>query len=260
MKTMQEVKMKFCIWKPHNGHETDNAKYYMPACVDIVHNLHGEMFKFCPHCGGEIKWDGNCVSIIKPIHPGTILEELMKPMGFSTHYLGGLLNISHTRLDEIINGKRAITKDIAKRLTSVFKISSSFWMELQKDYEIDIAKIESPQKEKDCIIEEMFKECGINVNFVDVTKKYQNENNMEKVDIKMSKLLDKIYDYKCDYKEYCDNYEDTIEKCRKLYFENMEHFDKILDMGNSENVVFMYISWKLYNYYHYIIIEKCEDK
>jgi addiction module HigA family antidote len=50
------------------------------------------------------------------------------------------------RINEIIHGKRAITVDTALRLSLFFNMSSSFWLGLQKDYELDVAKIELEEK------------------------------------------------------------------------------------------------------------------
>lgn len=87
--------------------------------------------------------------LIKPIHPGAILlEEFLQPMGISQYRLAKDINVPARRVNEIIKGKRAITVDTALRLALFFSMSSSFWLGLQKDYELDIAKIELTKKIK----------------------------------------------------------------------------------------------------------------
>src|SRR5262245_7714128 len=81
-------------------------------------------------------------NLIKPVHPGTILlEEFLDPMGISQYRIAKDINVPARRINEIIKGKRAITIDTALRLALFFDMSSSFWLGLQKDYELDIAKI-----------------------------------------------------------------------------------------------------------------------
>ncbi len=79
--------------------------------------------------------------LIKPIHPGVILlEEFLEPMGISQYRLAKDTNVPARRINEIIKGKRAITVDTALRLGLFFDMSSSFWLGLQTDYELDVAK------------------------------------------------------------------------------------------------------------------------
>jgi addiction module HigA family antidote len=79
--------------------------------------------------------------LIKPIHPGTILlEEFLQPMGISQYRLAKDINVLARRINQIIKGTRAITVDTALRLALFFGMSSSFWLGLQKDYELDVAK------------------------------------------------------------------------------------------------------------------------
>ena len=53
---------------------------------------------------------------ISPVHPGEILlEEYLKPMGLSQHRLALCLGVDPRRINEIVQGKRAITADTALR-------------------------------------------------------------------------------------------------------------------------------------------------
>ena len=75
------------------------------------------------------------------VHPGEILfEEFLKPMKISQNRLGRELSVSPRRINEIIHGKRSITADTALRLSTYFGNSSSFWLGLQMDYDLDIAE------------------------------------------------------------------------------------------------------------------------
>ncbi len=81
------------------------------------------------------------VKKIPPIHPGEILfEEFLKPMNISQNQLGRGLGVSPRRVNEIVHGKRSISADTALRLAAYFGNSSSFWLGLQMDYDLDVAE------------------------------------------------------------------------------------------------------------------------
>jgi addiction module HigA family antidote len=78
---------------------------------------------------------------LAPVHPGEILlEEFLKPLGISQNRLGRDLGVSPRRINEIIHGKRGITADTALRLSRFFGTSAEFWLGLQADYDLDMAK------------------------------------------------------------------------------------------------------------------------
>ena len=78
---------------------------------------------------------------LEPIHPGEILlEEFMKPLDISQNALAKGLNVAPRRVNEIVNKKRAITADSALRLAKFFGNSAEFWLNLQKKYELEMAK------------------------------------------------------------------------------------------------------------------------
>jgi len=78
---------------------------------------------------------------IEPILPGEILEEeFLLPMGISAYKLAKDINISATRVSEILKGKRRITVDTALRLSKYFGNSVEFWVGIQADFEIRAAR------------------------------------------------------------------------------------------------------------------------
>ena len=87
--------------------------------------------------------------LIKPVHPGAILlEEFLAPMNISQYRLAKEIKVPARRINEIIKGKRSVTIDTALRLSEFFKMSASFWLGLQKDYELDLAGIELKEQIK----------------------------------------------------------------------------------------------------------------
>jgi addiction module HigA family antidote len=72
------------------------------------------------------------------IHPGEVLlEEFLKPMGISQNKIARDIGVPPRRINEIVQGKRAITADTALRLAKYFDMSESFWMGLQADFDLE---------------------------------------------------------------------------------------------------------------------------
>lgn len=80
--------------------------------------------------------------LIKPVLPGRILlEEFLKPFGISQYRLAKDICVPARRINEIIKGKRVVTADTALRLALFFGMSSYFWLGLQMDYDLDVARL-----------------------------------------------------------------------------------------------------------------------
>ena len=76
-----------------------------------------------------------------PIHPGvTLREDFLKPLGLSANRLAMELLVPVTRVNDIARGKRAITADSALRLARYFGTTPQFWMNLQANYDLEIAQ------------------------------------------------------------------------------------------------------------------------
>jgi addiction module HigA family antidote len=81
------------------------------------------------------------VDKLSPVHPGEVLlEDFLKPMGISQYRLAKDLGVLPRRINEIVQGKRAVTADTALRLARYFGTSVEVWMGLQADYEVEKAR------------------------------------------------------------------------------------------------------------------------
>lgn len=79
-----------------------------------------------------------------PIHPGEILlEDFIEGFGITQHKLAVSIGVPPRRINEIVHGKRGITADTALRLGKYFGIEAMFWMNLQNQYEIELAEDKS---------------------------------------------------------------------------------------------------------------------
>ena len=75
-----------------------------------------------------------------PIHPGEILAEELEEINLNAPQLAEKLGVTKNRIYLIIDGKRSITADTALRLGKFFGTGPRFWLNLQKSYELDVAR------------------------------------------------------------------------------------------------------------------------
>jgi len=72
-----------------------------------------------------------------PTHPGEILKyEFMEPLGITQTALAQHLGCTRPAINEIINGKRGITPEMACKLADAFGMSVEFWAGLQSDHDL----------------------------------------------------------------------------------------------------------------------------
>ena len=72
------------------------------------------------------------------ITPGQILlEEFMQPNGISQNALSIATGMPTSRVNKIIKGDRSITVETALRLSAFFNNNSEFWLNLQRDYDLE---------------------------------------------------------------------------------------------------------------------------
>jgi addiction module HigA family antidote len=75
-----------------------------------------------------------------PVHPGEQIALDLDDIGMSANQLAKELDIPQSRLSEIIRGRRGITADTALRLAAWQGTSPQYWMNLQKNYELELAE------------------------------------------------------------------------------------------------------------------------
>jgi len=79
--------------------------------------------------------------LLDEIHPGEILlEDFMKPMGITARQLAADIDVSPSRISEIVHGTRPITADTALRLGLFFTMDPRFWLNLQSEFDMRMAK------------------------------------------------------------------------------------------------------------------------
>ena len=79
--------------------------------------------------------------LLAPIHPGeTLREDVLKPLGMSVNQLAKKLAVDATRLNDIVRGRRGVSADTALRLARYLGASAEFWIGLQADYDLRVAR------------------------------------------------------------------------------------------------------------------------
>jgi HTH-type transcriptional regulator/antitoxin HigA len=78
----------------------------------------------------------------KNLHPGVILSNLMIDSGLSQRELASKIDVSHSLLNNILNGSRNINLNIALSLEAYGFKKAEFWMTQQMKYSLNLAKSE----------------------------------------------------------------------------------------------------------------------
>ncbi|TVQ79142.1 MAG: addiction module antidote protein, HigA family [Bradymonadales bacterium] len=73
----------------------------------------------------------------KPLHPGTVLEEIyMREMALNQTQLADLCGCSPRKINEIVNGKRAISPEFALVLEDALGTTAEMWVRMQAEYDL----------------------------------------------------------------------------------------------------------------------------
>ena len=77
---------------------------------------------------------------LPPIHPGQVLGEILREAGLTVNALALALRVPANRIGAILKGERGITADTALRLARYFGTSAQLWMNLQTQYDLEVAE------------------------------------------------------------------------------------------------------------------------
>ena len=73
----------------------------------------------------------------KPMHPGQVLSEIyMTEMGLNQTRLAEKCGCSPRKINEIVNGKRAISPQFAIQLEEVLGTTAEMWVRIQAEYDL----------------------------------------------------------------------------------------------------------------------------
>ena len=77
----------------------------------------------------------------KATHPGELIKDELNERGMSQRELCDRSGIKPSILSATINGKRAVSLNVAIALEKALDIPAEIWMNLQTQYELDCANI-----------------------------------------------------------------------------------------------------------------------
>ncbi len=81
------------------------------------------------------------VILKNPVHPGEILKiEFMDELGLSSGALAKAIHVPRTRIERLIKLQVGVTPDTALRLSKCLNTSAEFWLNLQKNYDLSLAR------------------------------------------------------------------------------------------------------------------------
>ena len=74
-------------------------------------------------------------------HPGEILLlEFLEPVNISQSELARAMKVPRMRISELVRGERSVSVDTALRLARVLNTTAEFWLNLQADYDLRLAR------------------------------------------------------------------------------------------------------------------------
>lgn len=76
----------------------------------------------------------------EPIHPGEMLRDELQARGMSQRKFAGLIGVSYSVLNEVINGKRPITTEYALKIEAATGTKAYIWVNMQTAYNMQTAR------------------------------------------------------------------------------------------------------------------------
>ena len=73
----------------------------------------------------------------RPVHPGEILrEEFLRDYGLTAGALAKALGVSRQSVYELLRERRAVSPEMALRLSRLFGNTAEFWLNLQRNLDL----------------------------------------------------------------------------------------------------------------------------
>lgn len=89
------------------------------------------------------------------VHPGEIIKDEIEFRGLSQRALAKQMDVSYSVLNEILNGKRPVTTQYALLLEAALGIDAGFFVRMQADYDMQVAKKDKQLSKKIAAIRRM---------------------------------------------------------------------------------------------------------
>ncbi|MBW4598780.1 MAG: HigA family addiction module antidote protein [Calothrix sp. FI2-JRJ7] len=73
---------------------------------------------------------------VRPIHPGEVISDILEDLEISQTKFAEIIGVSRRSVNEIIQGKRPITVDMAIRIGKALGNGPQLWLNLQQKVDI----------------------------------------------------------------------------------------------------------------------------
>jgi addiction module HigA family antidote len=80
-----------------------------------------------------------------PAHPGELVEANLKELGVSVAEAAKAIGVTRQQLYNVINGRSAVTPEMAVRFEKAFGGGAGMWLRMQAAY--DLAKVRQSEEE-----------------------------------------------------------------------------------------------------------------
>lgn len=75
-----------------------------------------------------------------PVTPGEMLsEEFLRPLKLTQKAFATHINVDTKTINRLVNGRTAVTPELAVKFAAAFSMSAEFWLNLQ--HSVDISKV-----------------------------------------------------------------------------------------------------------------------
>ncbi|MCD8183063.1 MAG: HigA family addiction module antitoxin [Bacteroides sp.] len=98
--------------------------------------------------GVDPRMIANNLTPFEATHPGEVLKEEIEYRGISQRKLAAQIGMSYSVLNEVLNSKRPVTTEYAMLFEAALGISAKLLVNMQTDYNIQVAKQNSSFMDK----------------------------------------------------------------------------------------------------------------
>ena len=85
----------------------------------------------------------NNLTPFEPTHPGELIRDELEKRHLTQVKLAEQIGVSPSLLNEVVNGKRGVNTELALLLEAALGISANMFLQLQADYNMQVAKSDS---------------------------------------------------------------------------------------------------------------------
>ena len=85
------------------------------------------------------------------VHPGMMIKPELEERGISQKDFAKMLGVQASHLSEVLNGKRALTKDLAVKIEGAIGLPAKMLLSAQTQYDLESVSAPLDDKEQDTV-------------------------------------------------------------------------------------------------------------